>query len=207
VWYWVIRIQLLWWEFLSMKQAHFVVGVAIRLALVLGVTLGAQVMAQGAGAAGSAPVTARLVQKVVSLTPAGKEQLLDADKVKPGDKLEYQLSYSNNSKEAVKGLTATLPVPVGTTFIPGSAAPALLAASLDGVQFSKPPLKRKVEKNGKTIEEDVAPQEYRALRWLVGDLMPDKTITVKARVAVNAAEPASASASAAAVKASGVSAR
>jgi len=186
-----------------MKQAYFSVGIVVKLAFLLSVTLGHQVMAQGAAASGTSPVTSRLIQKLVSVTSNGKEQLLDAEKVKPGDKLEYQLSYSNNSKEPIKGLMATLPVPPGTTFIPSSATPALVAASLDGIQFSKLPLKRKVEKNGKTFEEDVPPQEYRALRWMVGDLMPEKTVSVKARVAVNMAESAPAVAS----KASGVSAR
>lgn len=143
---------------------------------------------QGEGSATS-PVTSRLVQKLVTVNPAGKEVLQDVDKVKPGDRLEYQLSYTNNSKDTIRGLTATLPVPLGTSYLANSAVPAPTAVSLDGAEFSKPPLKRKVEKNGKTFEEDVPPQEYRALRWTVGDLLSDKSVTVKARIAVNAADP------------------
>lgn len=142
----------------------------------------AQTLSQPAGAS---PVSAKLVQKLISTGTDGKELLTDVSQVKPGDKLQYELTYSNAGAVAIKGLLATLPIPAGTSYQPDTAMPPPATVSADGVQFGKPPLKRQVERNGKVVEETIPPQEYKALRWSIGDLAANGSVTVKARVEVN----------------------
>lgn len=142
----------------------------------------AQALAQPAGVS---PVSAQLVQKLITAASDGKEVLSDVTQVKPGDRLHYELTYSNAGASAVKGLVATLPIPAGTSYQPDTALPPPATVSADGVQFGKPPLKRQVERNGKVVEETVPPHEYKALRWFIGDLAANGSVTVKARVEVN----------------------
>lgn len=133
----------------------------------------------------SAGVKSVLSQKLVTVGADGKEVLVDAAQIKPGEKMEYAITYTNNTKDAAKGLQATLPIPVGTQYLPSTAKPVLVLASLDGKTFALPPLKRKVVKDGVTTEVEVPATEYRALRWRMGDLAPAQSVTASARVLVN----------------------
>ena len=135
----------------------------------------------------ASPVRAELVQKLVQSDAEGRERLVDAAQVKPGDRLQYELTYTNRTAGPVRGLQATLPIPEGTTYLPDSALPPPAQASLDGKTFAVPPLKRTVQKDGRNVEEIAPPQSYRALRWTLGDLASGAALTVKARVEVNSA--------------------
>ena len=152
----------------------------------------------------AAGVKSVLSQKLVTVGADGKEVLADAAQIKPGEKMEYAITYTNNTKDAAKGLQATLPIPVGTQYLPSTAKPVLVLASLDGKTFALPPLKRKVVKDGVTTEVEVPASEYRALRWRMGDLAPAQSVTASARVLVNPllTAPAPATAVPAAVSAS-----
>jgi hypothetical protein len=83
-----------------------------------------------------------------------------------------------------------LPIPSSTTYIENTAtnaaSVAILLASYDRKKsFATPPLKRKIIKDGKTIEETVKPNEYTDLRWIVrGQLKAGQTLEFKARVKV-----------------------
>jgi uncharacterized repeat protein (TIGR01451 family) len=140
-------------------------------------------------------VEAKLAAFKVTQDADKKEVLAPAAKVAPGDLLEYQVVYQNNSKSQLKQLTATLPLPVGMTYVAGSAKPASATASLDGKTFAAMPLKRKVKKaDGKLEEQPVPLSEYRALRWTLGELAEKGKAEVSARgrvnqVAVSAAAP------------------
>lgn len=116
----------------------------------------------------------------------GKEKLLSADKIVPGNLLEYQVNYQNNGKSLVKFLTATLPLPVGMTYVANSAKPAKATASLDGKSFVDMPIKRMVKKENGELEEQLVPlSDYRALRWKLGDLSVKSKVVVSARVRVD----------------------
>ena len=83
-----------------------------------------------------------LVQSKVTRDAQGKEQLVAAGAVKPGDVLEYRASYTNKSAKPVKGLVASLPIPEGLEYLPGTAAPGgekVMAATKDG-RFAAVPL-------------------------------------------------------------------
>ncbi|MBL0140670.1 MAG: DUF11 domain-containing protein [Betaproteobacteria bacterium] len=129
------------------------------------------------------PLESRLVASKVVLVD-GRESLVEATNARPGDVIEYTATYRNAGKEALKGLKATIPIPSQTEFIPGTARPAGVSASLDARLFADVPLKRTVMRDGRQVEEAVPPGEYRALRWLAGELSGGKEKSFSARVRV-----------------------
>lgn len=132
--------------------------------------------------AGSIVITLT-AQKV--LNTAGKESFSAADKVKPGDVVEYRASYANVSKVPVSGLSATLPVPKGMEYLKDSARPATVLATVDGKLYQPVPLKHKVkDKTGKEVVQLVPLSDYRSLRWGVGAIPAGKAWLVSARMQV-----------------------
>ena len=135
----------------------------------------------------SSVVEANLSASKVTLSAGGKEVLSVADKVAPSDLLQYQALYKNNSKSTIKSLVATLPIPIGMTYLAGTAKPSGAQASLDGNFFAAMPLKRMVKKPDGKMETQLVPlSEYRALRWSLGELSANAKVSVSARTKVNA---------------------
>jgi uncharacterized repeat protein (TIGR01451 family) len=125
------------------------------------------------------------VQRVETVD--GQTLLKPAQVSKPGDILEYRVSYSNHSRSAISGLIANLPIPTGTTLIDRSTLPSDALASTDGAHFAPLPLRRLVKlADGREREVDVPLEEYRALRWNLGTLAAGSARQVQARVRVNA---------------------
>jgi uncharacterized repeat protein (TIGR01451 family) len=129
-------------------------------------------------------VEARLEVRKLTRSADGRESFVDADSAKPGDVLEYVVTYRNVSGKPVSGFFATLPIPQATEYIAGSAKPELATASVDANVFQAMPLKRKVMRDGRDVEEAVALREYRYLRWSIAEFPPDKSYTFAARVRV-----------------------
>lgn len=124
-------------------------------------------------------VTLRAFQVIT----AGKDvRLVPTTQAQPGDVIEYQVTYHNAGQEPARQVKATLPVPEGgMSYLEGSASPGL-QASLDGVHFAEPPLKRDVVRNGRRQQVVVPPSEYRFLRWDLGDLGAGQSKTVNSRM-------------------------
>lgn len=162
--------------------------------LVFGITLySAPVLAQSGAAAQSKPdVETILSSKKVTVGADKKEVLSDAATIKPGEVIEYRASYANKGKDGVKGLVATLPIPAGTAYQGGTAAPkGGVSASLGDGKFAPIPLKRKVKlPDGKEVERDVPLTEYKSLQWSLGELAAGKSVVVSARVRVTDVTPA-----------------
>lgn len=115
----------------------------------------------------------------------GKEVLVSAEKARPGDVIEYRAVYKNSGRAAVRELDATLPVPNGLEYLPKTAAPAVVLASLDGRTFAPVPLVRKTRTaDGREEIREVPLAEYRALRWPIGTLAAKESRTVRARMRV-----------------------
>lgn len=116
------------------------------------------------------------------------ERFEAAEAADPGAVLEYRLRAVNRGEVALRSVRAELPVPRGAEYLDGTAtvmAAATLQATFDGKTFAAPPLKRRVVRDGKTVEETVKPTEYRALRWVAkGELAPGAVLEMKARVKV-----------------------
>ncbi|RYG67314.1 DUF11 domain-containing protein [bacterium] len=118
--------------------------------------------------------------KVVSSN--GAEKLTSADKIAPGDVIEYQVRYANTGGKAARQLQAILPIPASLQFVSGSAQPAGALASLDGKTYSAMPLKRSVKAaDGSTKTVVIPTSEYRYLRWSIDNLDAGKAVKVEAR--------------------------
>lgn len=119
--------------------------------------------------------------KVVA-TAKGTE-LVRTDEIQPGDTIEYQVTYQNTSGTPARNVGATLPVPAGgIVYVPNSATPAVVMATLDGERFDHVPLRRSVVRDGRNVIETVPVAEYRALRWMLGELAAGQSVTVKSRM-------------------------
>ena len=77
-----------------------------------------------------------------------------------------------------------LPIPANTEYVAGSAKPGAAKASVDAHAFGALPLKRRVVRDGKEVEESVPLREYRYLRWYPGELAADQSVSFTARVKV-----------------------
>ena len=130
-------------------------------------------------------VESRLTQAKVTRGTDGRERLESAAIAKPGEVIEYRAVYANKAKDLARNLAATLPVPVGLEYVPGTASPAGAFATLDNIKFEPIPLKRMVKlADGRVVEREVPPAEYRALRWKLGSLEAGKDTVVSARMRV-----------------------
>lgn len=131
------------------------------------------------------PLNAKLEAARI-VVAAGKEVRSAADQAEPGDVVEYRATYANSGVVSVANVLATVPVPPGTTFIVGSAAPGNAQASTDGKIFAPMPLKRSVKLADGTLREELVPgSEYRAVRWEIQSLQAQKNAVVHLRVFIN----------------------
>jgi uncharacterized repeat protein (TIGR01451 family) len=115
----------------------------------------------------------------------GREVLQPADRVSPGDTLQYRVRYSNKGTGPATNLVITLPIPKGLEYAPVASQSAATEASLDGVRFESLPIKRLSRSaDGKEALREVPLAQYRALRWQVEQLSPGKTVVFSARARV-----------------------
>jgi len=147
------------------------------------------------------PLTIKLTLKRVQLDKAGKEVLVDAPRVAPGDVVEYVAAYANKGAQPIRNLQATLPLPQGVEYQRSSGNPQGALASTDGTNFAPEPLVRTVTgKDGKQVKQPVPYSEYRALRWQLTEVRPGASFEVKARARISQAEPTASAAAPAATK-------
>lgn len=133
----------------------------------------------------AAEVTAELVAHKVADDQAGGEILVSADEAVPGDVVEYRVVYRNVGSSAVSGLQGTLPLPEEMAYLPGSAEPKEVMATVDGESYLPVPLMRQVRlANGQIEMRPVPPRDYRGLRWALGELSSGQETTVKARARI-----------------------
>lgn len=109
--------------------------------------------------------------------------------VQPGTVMEYRVRAVNGTEKAVSNLVIDLPIPRTTAYLENSASViggANLLASWDFKRsFGPTPLKRKVTRDGKTMEELVPAGEYTNLRWVMrAPLSSGQSLEFKARVRV-----------------------
>jgi hypothetical protein len=116
----------------------------------------------------------------------GQEKQLPADLTKPGDLLEYSAEYHNTGKTPINQAKAVIPVPAqGLEYLPESAFPSVLFASVDGRHFAPVPLMHTVLlPDGRRETRPVPVMAYRYLQWNLGALAPGASTVVKARMKV-----------------------
>jgi hypothetical protein len=135
------------------------------------------------------PVKVELTASKVLSTKGGRETFQPGETAKPGETLQYEATYRNQSAEVIGKLHAILPIPVGLEVVLSSLKPAGAQASLDGTTFAAIPLTREVVgADGKKVRQQVPASEYRALRWAAPQLKAGAnfTVTARARVLTNA---------------------
>ncbi len=175
------------------KQSVLAVVLCGTLMAALGAGQLAHAQAARAGAEKKDAVVIQLSQKKVVVGPQG-EKLEDATSVKPGDVIEYRATYTNVSKQAVQGLVAQLPVPQGLEYQPRSARPSNATLQMAGpdAQYGVEPLQRKLADGS---VQALPYNEYRSMRWTIGQLQAGASVVVSARAKVEGASPLAAVAS------------
>lgn len=103
------------------------------------------------------------------------------------DMIEYRITYRNTTYRLVHGVVGTLTIPVDRLSYTADNMPGLLVeASLDGQTFAPAPLLRLVVRDDGSLKmEPVPADEYRYLRWQLGALPAQASVTVKARMRIN----------------------
>ena len=130
-------------------------------------------------------VKATLTSRKVITDKNGKETFVAFDKMQPGDKIEYQAVYRNESKKKVTKLMGIIPIPAGMEYIRDSANPTVTDASINGKEYAPVPLKRTIiGPDGKEETKEIPLSEYRFLRWSLGDVASGKSVAVRTRAMV-----------------------
>ncbi len=106
--------------------------------------------------------------KVVTVTSengAKSEQWQTPDKMLPGDKVGYQISFNNTGKEAATDIVIANPIPDNTVYVAGSAKGLNtdIEFSTDGGKTYAQPSKLFIEKNGERVQATAA--DYTNVRW------------------------------------------
>jgi uncharacterized repeat protein (TIGR01451 family) len=142
-------------------------------------------LAIGAPALAADDLRVELAAYKVVVDADGGESLEAATAIKPGDLVEYQVTYTNDGQGTLRGLRGVLPIPPETAYLTSTATPAAAEASLDGERFAPIPLKRPVDRPDGRVDWEVVPaSEYRQLRWPLGDLAAGESRTAAARVTI-----------------------
>jgi len=93
------------------------------------------------------------------------EEWQTPEKVVPGDKVGYRISYNNNGKEAAEGVVINNPVPAETVYIANSAtgANSTITYSVDGGQNFGKASELTVTAQGATRAAKT--EDYSNIRW------------------------------------------
>lgn len=137
-------------------------------------------------------LTAFVVTEVADGDGNPSEVFTEAEGVFPGQVIEYRLTATNRSGAVLPAgrLTLVGPVPRETRYLADSATATgpdgRLEASLDGANFAEPPLfVVETDAEGREVEVEAEPADYRALRWVVlRPLQPGEEIVLRYRVVV-----------------------
>ena len=183
---------------LTRKNRRRLMAVAVLATATLGTLAANPAFAETRAApiATASPLAMKLTVQRVLVDAQGHEQFVEASEVRPGDLLEYRSIYTNRGARALSKVEATLPVPTHTRYEARSAWPAPALASRGDAQYAAEPLMQRVrDASGNEVLKAVPLAQYRSLRWSLDALQPGQSVTVRARMRVDAdAPPAAASA-------------
>ena len=106
--------------------------------------------------------------------------------VLPGDVLQYQLRFTNQSQGDVRGVVFTNPVPAGLRYVDGSAGAdrqdvAVEYSTDGGKTFAASPTVTEVVA-GRRVQKPASPAQYTHVRWTVrGSIAPGASVTAQFR--------------------------
>lgn len=130
-------------------------------------------------------VTATLQAFRVEQAAGSPERLIPALEARAGDIVEYRAEYRNHGKTTVRNLEVAVPLPLGMTYVAGSAQPANVLASEDGVAFGPVPLLRTVTAARKRERLTPVPlADYRFLLWRIARIEAESSVLLSLRMKV-----------------------
>jgi len=120
-------------------------------------------------------------------TPEGA----DAPASRPGDLIEYRLSFTNTREGAVGNVVFDDPIPVGLVYVEGSAGAepenVVVEFSIDGGDSYTANPEIEVEEAGERVRRPAPAEAYTHVRWTVqGTLAPGEEVRAVFRVRVSA---------------------
>jgi len=135
------------------------------------------------------PLRSELQALAVEKTEDGEEVFTQAERVEPGELVEYRLRYENVSEEALTEIMATGPIHESTDYVEDSATATLAMTpqfSIDrGSNFQIEPVTYQVElADGSVEKKEAAPDMYTHVRWRIPELAPEATTELRYRVRV-----------------------
>lgn len=109
---------------------------------------------------------------LVKTNAQGKEYRQPARQTEPGQVLEYNLTYTNETKKPLSGLVVSGPIPANTQYVGRSAkagvASELLVSIDGGATFEREPVRRQQKMPNGQVKTIIIPAEkYTNLRWKV----------------------------------------
>jgi len=120
---------------------------------------------------------------VVSTDASGSEQYAPAEKVAPGQTIEYRLLHTNSFDNAIGGVAVVGPVPEGSELVVGQSSSDVSATfevrgefdpDQPGEEWSTLPAQRIViEADGTRTVEAAKPEHFTAVRWQLGQPMQE----------------------------------
>lgn len=101
-----------------------------------------------------------------------------AENVNPGDTLIYTLTVTNNTKESVKNITPSIPIPEYTVLEKSMIAPNNYMVSINNKNYTKYPY---VGADGRPVADSM----YKSIRWTVDTMKPNEVKVFKFGAKVN----------------------
>ena len=156
--------------------------------LALLVAMAAFALPQAASA--QEPVSSNLKAFIVSTDDKGQETFKKADRVTPGELIEYRITYRNNTTDPLGEFTINGDVPGKTAYVSGSQKSnmaAVFQAEIADLGWVDIPAYREIVNPDGTVEKvQVPPDEFENLRWrLAESLAPDGEVNVIYRIKVD----------------------
>lgn len=104
-------------------------------------------------------------------------------KAKPGDILEYVITYTNVSQQPLQDIQIVGPIPSESYIVPNTIKMPdrnTMLVSIDGGKtYQKPPIKRKVRQGNKIVEVPVSDKEWTHLKYTVPELRANQTTELR----------------------------
>jgi uncharacterized repeat protein (TIGR01451 family) len=121
-------------------------------------------------------LSSHIKASVVTVNAQGKESMRVMKQAAPGQTIQYDLTYANNTDKAFKGLVVTGPIPAHTHYLANTATTGVSAmrlVSIDGGKtFEKEPVKRQRKMADGSIKTVVIPaSKYTHIRWKASDAL------------------------------------
>ena len=163
----------------------------INALVTLGLLLASAAFSFQSAAAQENPGGLRIVAENLTAVAEGRvaEEGADAPISRPGDVIEYRLSFTNTSEGPIRDVVFDDPLPSGLVYVDGSAGAerqgVLVEFSIDGGASYTPNPEIEVEEAGETLSKPAPVELYTHVRWTVqGTVAPGEEVQALFRAGV-----------------------